>query len=277
MGLNKKISLLKTLFWLSHQIEANWTKFFIYLIYITVRPTFTLLLMIFIYIAVSAVRGPDLEYGYFILVGQAFYNLVGSGIIGIAYTFFDDKEHYKMLKYIYISNIKLSYYLFGRASYHFIEGIYPLIIAFILGAYIIQYPIFELKPNLPLLFINIILGFIWITAFGFLVASFLLFTTNYGWVVIDSIVASLLLFGGVLYPTDILPYPLNIVAYYLPIKYWLDINRAVIKGIDIIYIFNDLIFILTLSIIYLFISLLIFKISENIAKKKGLLDISVSF
>jgi hypothetical protein len=276
MGL-KSISLLRILFWLSYQIEANWTKFFIYLIYITIRPTFTLMLMIFIYIAVSAVKGPSLEYGYYILVGQAFYNLIGSGIIGIAYTFWDDKEHYKMLKYIYITNVKLSFYLFGRGFYHFVEGLYPLVIAFVLGAYIIQYPLFELKPNFPLLLLNIILGFIWITALGLLVASFLLFTTNYGWIVIDSVVSSLLLFGGVLYSTEILPYPLNLVANYLPIKYWLDVNRNAIKGIDITSVFNDLIFLIILSAAYLIIALIIFRICENIAKRKGLLDIPISF
>lgn len=268
MGIKSSLRNIVSLVWLSYKIEANWTNMPSYLAYITIRPTFTLLLMVFIFVAV---RGNQ-QFGYFILVGQAFYNLVGSGIIGIANTLWEDREHYKMLKYMYLLPIKFPIYLLGRGLYKYIEGIIPLIISFLVGAAIVGIPLNELNVNWPLLILNYFLGYVWITAFGFLIASLMFFTTEYGWIVIESIMGSLLLFGNVIFPSNILPFPFNIISNGLPIKSWIDLNREIIAGQLSYFNFQFMIFVI-ICFSYLIVSLLIFQISEKQAKKRGLIDI----
>jgi len=272
MGVKETFNKIRTLVWLSYQIEANWTKLPTYIAYMSVRPTFTLLLMVFIVIAVR----PNPQYGFFILVGQAFYNLVGSGIMGVAYTLWDDREHYRSLKYIYLTPNHLYFYLIGRGLYKFIEGILPLIISFFVGALLINYPIFSLSPNWTLLAMNYVIGMVWIIAFGLLVASFLIFTTDYGWAAVESIVGSLLLFGNVLFPTYLLPYPLSNIADYLPIKYWMDINRLALQGKSLMDVMADLVMLIELTIIYFIAAYFLFKYCEKIARSKGLIDITTT-
>lgn len=272
MGIKDVLSKFRVLIWLSYQIEANWTSLPVYLAYLSIRPTFTLLLMLFIFVAVRG--NPSL--GYFILVGQAFYNLVGSGIMGVAYTLWDDREHYRSLKYVYLSPNSFSIYLIGRGLYKFIEGIIPLSFAFFVGSLLIGFPIISLSPNWPLLVVNYFLGMVWIIAIGLMVASFLFFTTEYGWVAVESITGALLLFGNVIFPSNLLPFPLNEISNYIPIKYWMDINRMVIKGASFSTIAQDFYFLLILSIIYLIVSLFLLKLCERVAKRKGLIDITTA-
>jgi ABC-2 type transport system permease protein len=272
MGVIDSIRKIRVLIWLAFEIEANWTRLPVYLLYISIRPTFTLLLMLFIVIAVR----PNPQLGFFILVGQAFYNIVGSGIMGVAYTLWDDREHYRSLKYVYLTPNNLAFYLIGRGLYKFIEGLIPLSIAFFVGALIINYPIFSLVPNWLLLITNYLLGMVWIIALGLMVASFLIFTTDYGWVAVESIVSSLLLFGNVIFPANLLPYPLNEVAKYLPISYWMDINRYALQGVSFESVSNELIILLEMSIAYLIVSLLLLRTCETIARRKGLIDITTA-
>jgi len=268
MGVKSFIRKILSLVWLSYKIEANWTSIGNYLAYITVRPTFTLLLMIFIFVAV---RGNQ-QFGYFILVGQAFYNLIGSGIMGVAYTLWDDREHYRMLKYMYIMPVNFSIYLVGRGLYKYIEGILPLAISFIIGSIIINVPFTELHIQWSLLILNYLLGYVWIVALGLLIASLMFFTTEYGWIVIESLMASLLLFGNIIFPSDLLPFPLNLISNALPIKIWIDLNRELIIG-DLNYFNFQFVELVIMSFSYLIVALLIFKESEKIARKNGLIDI----
>jgi len=272
MGIKIVINKIFSLLWVSYKIEANWTSIKNYLIYIIVRPTFTLLLMLFIFVAARS----NQQYGYFILVGQAFYNLVGSGIMGVAYTLWDDREHYKILKYIYILPIKLPFYLMGRGMYKYIEGILPLFVSFIIGSLIIQYPLSQLHVYWPLLVLNYLLGFVWILALGFLIASIMFFTTQYGWIVIESIMGSLLLFGNIIFPSSLLPFPLNVVSDLLPIKVWIDLNREIILGNINLEVYHQLEILALLSFAYLFVSWLLLNLSDRIAKKNGLIDIVTS-
>ncbi|HLI46265.1 MAG TPA: ABC transporter permease [Geobacterales bacterium] len=272
MGIRDSLTKLRVLVWLSYQIEANWTRLPSYLAYISIRPTFTLLLMIFIVIAAR----PNPQYGFFILVGQAFYNLVGSGVMGVAYTLWDDREHYRSLKYVYLTPNSLTFYLIGRGLYKFIEGLLPLSIAFFVGALLIHYPIFSLMPNWPMLIANYFVGMIWIIAFGLLIASFLIFTTDYGWAAVESIVSSLLLFGNVIFPTYLLPYPLDAIANFLPIKYWMDINRQALLGMSTMNMMPNFIPLLELSLIYFVVAFFLFKYCERVARSKGLIDITTA-
>ncbi len=270
--MNNLLAKLRALTWLSYQIEANWTKFYLYLLYIMVRPISTLLLILFIVIAVR----PNPDLAYFILVGQAFYNFVGSGIMGVAYPIWDDREHYRSLKHIYISPTPIPIYLIGRGIYKFIEGLLPLLLSFIVGAAILNYPLHTLSPNIFLLALNFFLGIVWIIALGLIIASFLLFTTHYGWAVVEGIIASLLLFGNVIFPSYLLPYPFNVIADYLPIKYWMDLNRVAIKGLGIELVIGDLLILILLTVAYLVLALVLIRVVDKIARNKGLIDITTA-
>jgi len=276
MGIREFINKFKANIWLSKEIESNWINYFLYLLYISIRPIFTLFMMVFIYVTVATVKGPNLTFGFFILTGQAFYNLIVSGTTGISSTLWSDREHFRTLKYIYISPLRLNLYLIGRGFYYFLEGLIPFTLSLFIGSYLISFPLFELNPNFLFLILNIILGMFVIISLGLLISSFIFFSTHYGFIVIEAILGSLLLFGNVLFPIEILPYPLYYIGYSLPITYWLDLNRELLLGkslFELSDIFNKF---LILTIIYFLVSIIIFNLAEKYARKKGMIDITTA-
>jgi hypothetical protein len=69
-----------------------------------------------------------------------------------------------------------------------------------------------------------------------------------------------------------LPFPLNLISNALPIKIWIDLNRELIIG-DLNYFNFQFVELVIMSFSYLIVALLIFKESEKIARKNGLIDI----
>src|SRR5256885_688509 len=104
---------LRVGYWLGWQIESNWTDPLLFFIYSIARPLGGVLILVFMYHVVARAGGAAM-LGFFV-VGTACWPFVVRGMMGTAYSLISDREHWRTLRYVYISPISLRAYLVGRA------------------------------------------------------------------------------------------------------------------------------------------------------------------
>src|SRR5436305_14034087 len=85
--------------WLGWQVESNWADPLVFFIFTVLRPMATALILVLMYqVIAGGQRGAFFNYLY---ISNAFFVLVIETMSGLAWTILDDRENYKMLKYIY--------------------------------------------------------------------------------------------------------------------------------------------------------------------------------
>src|SRR5438093_1116101 len=104
---------LRVGYWLGWQIESNWTDPLLFFIYSIARPLGGVLILVFMYHVVARAGGAAM-LGFFV-VGTACWPFVVRGMMGTAYSLISDREHWRTLRYVYISPIPLRAYLVGPA------------------------------------------------------------------------------------------------------------------------------------------------------------------
>src|SRR5437763_1191118 len=98
---------------LGWQVEGNWADPLVFFIFAILRPMATALILVLMYqVIAGGQRGAFFNYLY---LSNAFFVLVIETMSGLAWTILDDRENYKMLKYIYTSPARKFAYLIGRA------------------------------------------------------------------------------------------------------------------------------------------------------------------
>jgi len=109
----ESIRSLRMAAWLGWQIESNWAAPFLFVIYSIAKPIAGALILVLMYTVIA--RG-GLQNPLFpqIFVGNAFYIYVAMVLMGVSQAVVEDREHYGMLKYIYVAPLNIHAYLAGR-------------------------------------------------------------------------------------------------------------------------------------------------------------------
>src|SRR4051794_206450 len=100
--------------WLGWQIEGNWADPFVFFTFTILRPLASALIVLVMYQVIAG--GTRTDYFQYLYISNAFFVLVIQVIAGLSWTIMDDRENYKMLKYIYTSPARKFAYLLGRAT-----------------------------------------------------------------------------------------------------------------------------------------------------------------
>jgi ABC-2 type transport system permease protein len=215
--------------WLGWQIESNWTDPFLFLAFSIVKPIASVMILVFMFRAVSGPNTDPNIYSY-IYLGNAFYIYVGAVMAGGSYSILDDRERYRTLKYIYISPINIPIYLFGRAMARFITGTIAVVITLLAGVIFFGIPINLLAIDWPLFLTAMVLGVLCLTFMGVALGAWTLTIRTEPWFVGDAVAAALYLFSGAIFPLTTLPVWLRPLGYALPVTYWLELIRRAILG-----------------------------------------------
>src|SRR5260221_14784210 len=97
--------------WLGWQIESNWTDPWRFVVYVLVKPLCGVLLLLFMFQAARAVApGGSATMFHYIYVSSACYLVVGAVMFGMSWAVISDRDHYGMLKYVYLSPVRLRNY-----------------------------------------------------------------------------------------------------------------------------------------------------------------------
>ncbi len=277
-SLLRNLKTFKCAFWLGFKIESNWTDPFLFAIYSLIRPLSSLLIIIFVYI-VGALSGySDPNYATYMVLGNAFFIFAAQAIYGSIWMIHDDREHYQIIKYVYVSPSNFYIYYVGRGSFAFLlsSAISSLITIFV-GIAFLGVRIDFLKIDYLFFILNFLISLIGLVSLSMILASIGFFTTRTMWSLSEGLAGLFFLFCGILFKPEQFPYPLQMFSYMLPLTYWVSLFRNSLLGLRMESLMNEFIISLGYTIFLLLFSIIFFKYSLNIAKKKGIIDVILTF
>jgi len=215
--------------WLGWQVESNWTDPLLFIGFSILKPIASVLILVFMYKAVSQAGTNDPIYAY-IYLGNTFYIYVGAVMAGASYSILDDRERYRTLKYLYIAPISIPLYLFGRAVARFITGSLAVVITLGAGVLFFGVPVDLARANWPLFFAALALGIVCLAFMGLIIGGWTMTIRNEPWFIGDGVAAALYLFSGAIFPLTLLPAWLQPIGFALPMTYWLELLRRALLG-----------------------------------------------
>ena len=274
MAIVKWFRRFKAAVWLTWKEQSNWTNPIIYALYTSITPFFSVLVYAYIYIAIAFLSGlVDLNRAFYLVSGVALYNFIGSGLYGLIWTVHSEREHFRTLKYTYLAFPSLHLYLMARSFYQFIVGLIYTIIMFVVGLYLTGYPVYNLNPDVIEVIILIILGYIWSSQLGIMVAGSSIFSSEYGPLISEAVGGILFLVGAVLYPVSALPPFIRPLSNLFPMVEWMELMRHALNRNYMVSNIGQLHSMLLLkTIIYVGIAIVYFRIVEKLTREKGYLE-----
>ena len=205
---------------LGWQMEANWTDPVLFFIYSIAKPLSAALILVVMIDIISGGAAP--EYRAFVVVGTALWSIVLAGISGLAWSILDDRERYRMLKYVYVSPSDFLIVLLGRGVARLGVGIVGGLITIGVGILFLGVPFDPALVNWPLLLVVLPLGMWAIIAIGVLLAAICLQTRQESWSYPEAMAGALFLVSGVVFPLSVLPALLQVVGWLTPLTWWVE-------------------------------------------------------
>lgn len=217
--------------WLGWQIEANWADPIIFFIYSVIKPLSGAAILVVMYSVITNGAFEDPMFAY-IYLGNAFYIYVAAVLSGVSWSVIDDREVYRMLKYIYIAPVNIPVYLLGRGFAKFVFGSLAVFITIAVGVLFLDVPLDLTRVDWPLFVISLVMGIVMLAMMGLALGSVMLLIVNNANFMGEAVAGALYLFSGAIFPISILPAWLQPIGYVVPISYWLElIRRALVGGV----------------------------------------------
>ncbi len=214
---------------LGWQMEANWTDPILFFIYSVAKPVSSALILVLMLEVVAGGGRP--EFRAFIVIGSALWSFVISGISGLAWSVLDDRERYRMLKYVYVSPSDFLVVLLGRGIARIAVGGVGAAITLAIGVVALGVPFDIARVDWVLLVLVMALGLAAIVAIGILLAAICLQTRQEAWSYPEAVSGALFLVSGAVFPLIVLPTPLQAVGLLTPLSWWVEgTRRALFPG-----------------------------------------------
>ncbi len=261
---------------LGWQIESNWTDPYLFAIYSLARPLGAALVLVAIVWLVAG--GGRQDYLGFLVVGSACWTFVGGGLSGFTFAILDDRERYRMLKYVFVSAVRLLPFLVGRASAQLIAAAAGFVVTLLVGVLFLGVQISLAAINWPLFVVCMAIGLAAVVALGLAVAGLCLTIRREAWSYPEAIAGGLYLLSGAIFPPDVLPPFLQPVALILPTTWWLEGVRRALLGVatpELLASFSDTFVVLALCASTAVLTLgswAVFRTFERVARERGLID-----
>jgi ABC-2 type transport system permease protein len=214
---------------LGWQMEANWTDPVLFFIYSVAKPVSSALILVLMLEVIGA--GGRRDYRAFVVIGSALWSFVISGISGLAWSVLDDRERYRMLKYVYVSPSDFLVVLLGRGLARVAVGGMGAAITLAIGVVLLGVPFDPFVVNWPLLVIIMAAGIGSIVAIGILLAAICLQTRQEAWSYPEAVAGALFLVSGAVFPLAVLPAPVQALGLLTPLTWWVEgVRDALFSG-----------------------------------------------
>jgi ABC-2 type transport system permease protein len=269
---------------LGWQIESNWADPFLFAVYSLIKPLASVLILVVMYSIITDgdYASPMFTYIY---LGNAFFIYVGQVMTGISWAVIDDREHYKTLKYIYLTPLHFPTYLMGRGVAKFLVASISVFVTLVVGVLFLHLQIDLAAVNWPLFIASLVIGVYMLAILGLILASIMLIVAHHSFSVGDAVAGALYLLCGAIFPLEVLPPFLRFIGYLLPITYWLELIRRSVVGtvagaFPTLQSLTDLQLLgilLALTIVFSLISIVTFKRCDHIARERGLIDVVTNY
>jgi ABC-2 type transport system permease protein len=275
---------------LGWQLEANWTDPFLFFIYSVAKPVSSVLILV---VMLEVIGGPTgRSFRPFVVVGSALWSFVISGIAGLAWAILEDRERYRVLKYVYVTPSSFLVVLVGRGVARLGVGLAGVAITLVVGVIALGVKFDVARVDWPLLLVSSVLGLVAIVALGLLMAGVCIQTRQESWSYPEAFAGALFLVTGAVFPLAVLPAPVQALGLLAPLTWWMaGIREALFPGgpnsiggpgslfetlsghanptgLEVVFAL-----LLTGAVVTL-ASLAIFRISDRRAKRAGLYDLT---
>ncbi len=206
-------------------VEANWSDPFLFAVYTIAKPLAAALILVVMYQVITGGQGT--EFLQFLIVGSALWNVVFGVMGGLVQSILEDRERYRMLKYIVVTPSSLFPFLLGRSLARVVVSFVAVALTLFVGVAFLGV---ELRLNLLYLVPATVLGILAVIALGIFMAGWCLQLRQEAWHYPEAIAGAIYLISGAIFPIDILPSFLHPIAYATPTTWWLEASRRGLLG-----------------------------------------------
>ncbi|HEV3436636.1 MAG TPA: ABC transporter permease, partial [Gemmata sp.] len=204
----------------------------LFAVYMLIKPVCgSLMLVCMFYAARSATGGRvPAEFLPYLYVSNACYGLVGTVMFGLSYAVVRDREHYRMLKYVYISPAHFQTYFLGRGAARGLEGTVGGLLNVGVGLFLFSELRASVNVDVPWLLVYMLIGSVMLWACGMILAAACLNMSRNGMFLSEGIAGIAYLLSGVVFPLKALPDWVQPISLSLPTTYWLEGMRRSLMG-----------------------------------------------
>ncbi len=215
----------RTAIGLGWAIEANWSDPFLFAVYTMAKPLAAAGILVIMFQVIT--QGQGTEFLQFLIVGSALWNVVFGVMAGLVQSILEDRERYRMLKYVVVTPTSLFPFLLGRSVARVAVSFVAVVLTLLVGVVFLGV---ELRPDIPYLTLATAIGVIAVIALGIFMAGWCLQLRQEAWHYPEAIAGALYLISGAIFPIGILPGFLHPIAYASPTTWWLEASRRGLVG-----------------------------------------------
>jgi len=215
----------RTAIGLGWAIEANWSDPFLFAVYTLAKPLAAAGILIVMFQVIT--QGANTGFLQFLIVGSALWNVVFGVMAGLVQAILEDRERYRMLKYVVVTPASLFPFLLGRSLARVLVSFVAVALTLLVGVVFLGV---ELRPNFLILVPATILGVLAVIGLGIFMAGWCLQLRQEAWHYPEAIAGALYLVSGAIFPIDVLPGLVHPIAYASPTTWWLEASRRGLLG-----------------------------------------------
>jgi len=264
--------------WMGWQREMKWTNPALSLFVKTVAPTAAVLSAAAVYWFGSSFVGLfTTERLAYIIVGASMYSQVAAYAY-VPTSAIAEGKWSNLYPQVYITPTSSMPYLAGRCLASFADSL-PVIAISLVVSYYVSYALFGSPPSITVslgsvLMIGgaLILSIPAALALGYVLGSYSVFVSRFEWALPSYVSGLLMIFSEALFPVNILPYPLSLIAEIVPFTYLMRASRAALIYNSWSLYLSSMGYLALGGIIFLLVGLIIFRLAEKSARVKGFID-----
>ena len=206
-------------------IEANWSDPLLFAIYTMAKPLAAAGILVVMFQVITQGQNPD--FLQFLIVGSALWNVVFGVMAGLVQSILEDRERYRMIKYVVVTPTSLFPFLLGRSLARVIVSLVAVVLTLAVGVIFLGV---ELRPDLLYLVPATLVGMLAVIGLGIFMAGWCLQLRQEAWHYPEAIAGALYLISGAIFPIDVLPSWIHPIAYAFPTTWWLEASRRGLLG-----------------------------------------------
>ena len=264
--------------WMGWQREMKWTNPALSLFVKTVAPTAAVLSAAAVYWFGSSFAGLFTpERLAYIIVGASMYSQVAAYAY-VPTSAIAEGKWSNLYPQVYITPTSSIPYLAGRCLASFADSV-PVIAISLLVSYYVSYALFGTPPLITVSLGSVIMiaGALILSipaavALGYMLGSYSVFVSRFEWALPSYVSGLLMIFSEALFPANILPYPLSLIAEIVPFTYFMRASRAALIYNSWGLYLNSMGYLAVGGVIFLLMGLTVFRWAEKSARVKGFID-----
>jgi len=215
----------RTAIGLGWAVESNWSDPFLFAVYTIAKPLAAALILVVMFQVITGGQGT--EFLQFMIVGSALWNVVFGVMTGMVQSILEDRERYRMIKYVVVTPTSLFPFLIGRSLARVLISLIAVVLTLLVGVVFLG---IQLHPEPLYLVAASSIGLLAVMALGIAMAGWCLQLRQEAWHYPEAIAGALYLVSGAIFPVDILPSVLQPIAYAMPTTWWLEASRRGLLG-----------------------------------------------